>query len=267
MTRLAPLVDQAREGCGDRRGSAYPRDRALGRTLRWKIEGASTTTPSSRGRQPIMAFWHGRIFAGALLLPPTAASSSSPARTSTANGSRASSSGSASAPRAARRRAAALGRCCSCVRDMAAGQAGGIHARRSARARARRAARRRLAGRATGNPVLPFHIEAASVLDAGSWDRTQIPKPFSDRGARRSASRCRRPGPTRGASSASGWRSRGGSGSSDARPHTSGSMTFCTRLRGRLLRVSRLPRFSRKAGVRQILVAKISSSRDIPAFF
>jgi hypothetical protein len=33
--------------------------------------------------------------------------------------------------------------------------------------------------RATGNPVLPFHIEASSHWTANSWDRTQIPKPFS----------------------------------------------------------------------------------------
>jgi lysophospholipid acyltransferase (LPLAT)-like uncharacterized protein len=33
--------------------------------------------------------------------------------------------------------------------------------------------------RATGNPVLPFHAEASSYWTANSWDRTQIPKPFS----------------------------------------------------------------------------------------
>jgi lysophospholipid acyltransferase (LPLAT)-like uncharacterized protein len=33
--------------------------------------------------------------------------------------------------------------------------------------------------RATGNPVLPFHLEASSHWTANSWDRTQIPKPFS----------------------------------------------------------------------------------------
>jgi lysophospholipid acyltransferase (LPLAT)-like uncharacterized protein len=31
----------------------------------------------------------------------------------------------------------------------------------------------------TGNPVLPFHLEASSHWTARSWDRTQIPKPFS----------------------------------------------------------------------------------------
>ena len=31
----------------------------------------------------------------------------------------------------------------------------------------------------TGNPILPFHIEAARYWAANSWDRTQMPKPFS----------------------------------------------------------------------------------------
>jgi lysophospholipid acyltransferase (LPLAT)-like uncharacterized protein len=36
-----------------------------------------------------------------------------------------------------------------------------------------------LAG-ATGNPILPFHIEAARHWTLNSWDRHQIPKPGSD---------------------------------------------------------------------------------------
>ena len=35
-----------------------------------------------------------------------------------------------------------------------------------------------LAG-ATGNPILPFHIEAERYWLANSWDRTQVPAPFS----------------------------------------------------------------------------------------
>src|SRR5688500_1561097 len=31
----------------------------------------------------------------------------------------------------------------------------------------------------TGNPVLPLHREASSHWTASSWDRTQVPKPFS----------------------------------------------------------------------------------------
>jgi lysophospholipid acyltransferase (LPLAT)-like uncharacterized protein len=31
----------------------------------------------------------------------------------------------------------------------------------------------------TGNPVLPFHLEADRCWTVNSWDRTQVPKPFS----------------------------------------------------------------------------------------
>ena len=33
--------------------------------------------------------------------------------------------------------------------------------------------------KATGNPVLPFHLEADRQWTINSWDQTQIPKPFS----------------------------------------------------------------------------------------
>jgi lysophospholipid acyltransferase (LPLAT)-like uncharacterized protein len=33
--------------------------------------------------------------------------------------------------------------------------------------------------KATGNPVLPFHLEADRYWSVRSWDRTQIPKPFA----------------------------------------------------------------------------------------
>ena len=33
--------------------------------------------------------------------------------------------------------------------------------------------------KATGNPVLPFHLEADRHWTVKSWDQTQIPKPFS----------------------------------------------------------------------------------------
>jgi lysophospholipid acyltransferase (LPLAT)-like uncharacterized protein len=32
----------------------------------------------------------------------------------------------------------------------------------------------------TGNPILPFHIEASRHWTLRSWDRTQVPKPFSE---------------------------------------------------------------------------------------
>ncbi len=33
--------------------------------------------------------------------------------------------------------------------------------------------------RATGNPILPFHLEASSCWTLRSWDQTQVPKPFA----------------------------------------------------------------------------------------
>ncbi len=33
--------------------------------------------------------------------------------------------------------------------------------------------------KATGNPVLPFHLEADHSWTLNSWDRTQVPRPFA----------------------------------------------------------------------------------------
>ena len=33
--------------------------------------------------------------------------------------------------------------------------------------------------KATGRPILPFHVEAQRYWTAPSWDRTQVPRPFS----------------------------------------------------------------------------------------
>ena len=33
--------------------------------------------------------------------------------------------------------------------------------------------------RLTGSPILPFHVEASASWSVNSWDRTQVPKPFS----------------------------------------------------------------------------------------
>ena len=107
-----------------------------------------------------------------------AASSSSPARTSTASGSRASSSGSATAPRAGRPRAAARGRCCSwCATSVTRAAAFTLDGPRGP-ARVAQPGAVWLA-KATGQPVLPFHLEAARYWTLRSWDRTQIPKPFA----------------------------------------------------------------------------------------
>jgi lysophospholipid acyltransferase (LPLAT)-like uncharacterized protein len=33
--------------------------------------------------------------------------------------------------------------------------------------------------KATGNPIVPFHIESNRHWTAKSWDRTQVPKPYA----------------------------------------------------------------------------------------
>ena len=48
-------------------GVGYPLISALGHTLRWRVEGGEHyDAVLASGRQPIMAFWHGRILSGTL---------------------------------------------------------------------------------------------------------------------------------------------------------------------------------------------------------
>ncbi len=136
------------------------------------------STSSRSGRQPILALWHGRI-SPVSTTSATAASSSSPARTSTASGSRgimhrfgygtARGSTSRGGARALvqLRRELADGRPAAFTVDGPRGPA-----------RVAQPGAVWLAG-ATGHPILPFHIEADRFWTARSWDRTQIPKPFS----------------------------------------------------------------------------------------
>ena len=46
-------------------GLGYPLINALGHTLRWRVEGIEHyNAVVASGRQPVMAFWHGRILPG-----------------------------------------------------------------------------------------------------------------------------------------------------------------------------------------------------------
>src|SRR4026209_2515578 len=48
-------------------GLGYPLINALGHTLRWRVEGVEHYDAGcASGRQPIMAFWHGRPLDGTL---------------------------------------------------------------------------------------------------------------------------------------------------------------------------------------------------------
>jgi len=152
---------------------------ALGSTLTWRVEGLQHYDAIVLGgHQPIMAFWHGRIlpatiyfrnrgivvitsenFDGEWIAGIIERFGYGTARGSTSRGGR-----------------KAL---VQMVRDMAAGKPTGFTLDGP-----RGPARVAQAGavwlsKATGNPVLPFHLEADRHWTISSWDRTQIPKPFS----------------------------------------------------------------------------------------
>ena len=151
----------------------------LGSTLRWKTEGLGHFDDVVRsGRQPIMAFWHGRIlpatyffrrrgivvitsenFDGEWIAGIIERFGYATARGSTSRGSR----------------KALL----QLTRDLAAGKPAGFTLD-GPRGPARVAQPGAIwLAKATGNPVLPFHLEADRAWTVNSWDKTQIPKPFA----------------------------------------------------------------------------------------
>jgi lysophospholipid acyltransferase (LPLAT)-like uncharacterized protein len=151
----------------------------LGSTLRWKTEGLGHFDDIVRsGRQPIMAFWHGRIlpatyyfrrrgivvitsenFDGEWIAGIIERFGYGTARGSTSRG--------------ARKALLQL------TRDLAAGRPAGFTLD-GPRGPARVAQPGAVwLAKASGNPVLPFHLEADRAWTVNSWDRTQIPKPFA----------------------------------------------------------------------------------------
>jgi lysophospholipid acyltransferase (LPLAT)-like uncharacterized protein len=160
-------------------GLGYPLINALGHTLRWRVEGLHHfDVIQASGRQPVMAFWHGRILSatfyfrrrGIVVITSENFDGEWIARIierfgyGTARGS---------TTRGGRKAILQL------LREVKAGRPAGftLDGPRGP-ARVAQPGAVWLAG-ATGNPVLPFHLEASSFWSARSWDRTQIPKPFS----------------------------------------------------------------------------------------
>jgi len=157
----------------------YPLINALGHTLRWRVEGLHHLDAiRASGRQPIMAFWHGRILMatfyfrrrGIVVITSENFDGEWIARIierfgyGTARGS---------TSRGAKRAMLQL------VRDMGHGRPAGFTVD-GPRGPARVAHPGAVwLAKATGNPVLPFHLEASSHWTLRSWDRTQIPKPFA----------------------------------------------------------------------------------------
>ena len=151
----------------------------LGATLRWRTEGLEQLDRiAAGGRQPIMAFWHGRILPaayyfrrrGIIVITSENFDGEWIARIierfgyGTARGS---------TSRGARKALRHL------MRDMASGRAAGFTVD-GPRGPARVAQPGAVwLAKATGNPVLPFHLEANRSWLLKSWDRTQIPKPYA----------------------------------------------------------------------------------------
>ena len=157
----------------------YPLIDTLGRTLRWRAEGLEHyTAVVAAGRQPIIAFWHGRILPGTfffrrrgiVVITSENFDGEWIARIITRFGY---GTARGSTSRGARKAMLQL------RRDMGLGKAAGFTLD-GPRGPARVAQPGAVwLARATGNPVLPLHLEASSYWTLGSWDRTQIPKPFS----------------------------------------------------------------------------------------
>jgi lysophospholipid acyltransferase (LPLAT)-like uncharacterized protein len=67
---LAALTSTRRAKAAAVAAAAYPLVAALGRTLDWRVEGASHYDELVRsGRPPILALWHGRILPATLYSP------------------------------------------------------------------------------------------------------------------------------------------------------------------------------------------------------
>jgi lysophospholipid acyltransferase (LPLAT)-like uncharacterized protein len=156
----------------------FPVLRALGATWQWKVSGAEHVDAiTSKGLQPIHSFWHGRILPATLyfqrrnIVVITSENYDGEwiariitrfgygtARGSTSNGG----------PRALLQ----------LVREVKSkGVAFTLDGPRGPAQVAQPGAV--WLAKATGNPLLPFHAEAASCWTLNSWDRTQIPKPFT----------------------------------------------------------------------------------------
>jgi len=151
----------------------------LGATLKWRVEGLQHYDEVVLGgHQPIMGFWHGRILPATIYFRNRGivviTSSNFDGEWiagiiqrfgyGTARGS------------SSRGGSRAL---IQMMRDMEAGKPTGFTLD-GPRGPARVAHSGAVwLSKATGNPVLPFHLEASRHWTVNSWDQTQIPKPFS----------------------------------------------------------------------------------------
>ena len=151
---------------------------ALGATLSWKVEGLEQLDFEGNSRRPIMAFWHGRVLTatyyfrqrGIVVMISENFDGEWIARIIEQFGFR-TSRGSTS--HGGQRALLQL------KREMDRGQPSGF-AVDGPRGPARKAQPGAVwLAKLTGNPIVPFHMEASSYWSLKSWDRTQVPRPFA----------------------------------------------------------------------------------------
>jgi lysophospholipid acyltransferase (LPLAT)-like uncharacterized protein len=151
---------------------------ALGSSLTWKVEGLEHLNFEGDGKRPIMAFFHGRVLTatyffrdrGIVVMISENFDGEWIARIIERFGY-GTSRGSTS--RGGQRALLRL------KRDMEQGRPTGF-AVDGPRGPARKVQPGVIwLAKLTGNPIVPFHMEASSYWSLSSWDRTQIPRPFS----------------------------------------------------------------------------------------
>ncbi len=151
---------------------------ALGGSLRWRVEGLDRLHFNGGGPRPIMAFWHGRVLPatyffrnrGIVVMISENFDGEWIARIIETFGygtSRGSTSRGGQRALLQLKRDIAQGRPAGFAVDGPRGPAGRVQPGVVWLAKL------------TGNPIVPFHMEASRSWTIGSWDRTQVPKPFS----------------------------------------------------------------------------------------
>lgn len=151
---------------------------ALGASLNWKVEGLEHLNFDGSGRRPIMAFWHGRVLTATyyfrrrdiVVMISENFDGEWIARIIEQFGFR---TARGSTSRGGQRAMLQL------KREMERGYPSGF-AVDGPRGPARKVQPGAIwLAKLTGNPVVPFHMEASKYWSLNSWDRTQIPRPFS----------------------------------------------------------------------------------------
>ncbi|MGQ0733028.1 MAG: lysophospholipid acyltransferase family protein [Acidobacteriota bacterium] len=155
----------------------YPLLAALGSTYRFRVDGLEHLTAASALGPPIHAFWHGRILPGTIyfknrgivVITSDNFDGEWIARIITRFGYRTARGSSSRGSRKALRQM---------IRDAKTTPVAFTLDGPRGPARVAQPGAAWLA-RTTGNPIIPFHLEASRRWTLGSWDGSQIPKPFA----------------------------------------------------------------------------------------